>query len=142
MPESKNKDMARIFFIYLMLHLSSLPAAAQQNVIIEEDAPIGEMMKRYAEINQSKPFITGWRVQIIATPDRQRLESVRQSFQYRYPSIPVDWVHDKPYYKLRAGAFSSRLEAMRLRHILERDYPGLYLVRDEAIRPRDMIGAY
>ncbi|MCB0587161.1 MAG: SPOR domain-containing protein, partial [Phaeodactylibacter sp.] len=117
-------------------------ARSQQNVFVEEDAPIGEMMARFVEANKARQFVDGWRVQILATPDRQRLESVKQSFQYRYPSIPVDWVHVAPYYKLRAGAFSSKLEALRLKYILERDYPGIYLVRDDAIHPRELIGNY
>ncbi len=133
--------MARLF-IFSLICLCSFAARAQQNVAIDEDPPIGEMMARFAEINKSKSFVTGWRVQIIATPDRERLESVKQSFQYRYPSIPVDWVHAKPYYKLRAGAFNSKLEAMRLKYILERDYPGIYLVRDDNIRPRELIGGF
>lgn len=99
-------------------------------------------MERFAENNKSKSYVSGWRVQIMATPDRQRLESVKQSFQYRYPSVPVDWVHSAPYYKLRAGAFSTKLEALRLKYILERDYPGIYLVKDDAIRPRELIGNY
>lgn len=142
LPKEKLQHMARLCLLCLALCLYGGAASAQQRVIIEEDTPIGEMMERYAQINKARSTVTGWRVQIIATPDRQRLESVRQSFQYRYPSIPVDWVHDAPYFKLRAGAFATRLEAMRLRYILERDYPGLYLVRDDAIRPRDMLGRY
>lgn len=134
-------DMARLLFLFL-ISLCSIPALAQQNVSIDEDPPIGTMMDRFAEINKSKSFVAGWRVQIIATPDRERLESVKQSFQYRYPSIPVDWVHAKPYYKLRAGAFTSKLEAMRLKYILEQDYPGIYLVKDDAIRPRELVGGF
>jgi hypothetical protein len=123
------------------LFLGSLTLQAQ-NVLIEEDAPIGSMMERYAELNKARARVTGWRVQIMATPDRQRLESVKQSFQYRYPSIPVDWVHSSPYYKLRAGAFASKLDALRLKYILEQDYPGIYLVKDDRIAPRELIGRY
>ena len=138
---AKQKDMARLFFL-LLICLCSLPAIGQQNVVVDEDPPIGDMMARFAEINKSKSYVTGWRVQIISTPDRERLESVKQSFQYRYPSVPVDWVHAKPYYKLRAGAFTNKLDAMRLKYILERDYPGIYLVHDDNIRPRELIGSF
>ena len=134
--------MARFLFLGLILFFSNSSAIAQKNVFYEEDPPIGNMMDRYAEANKSREYMDGWRVQVLATPDRQRLESVKQSFQYRYPSIPVDWVHSAPYYKLRAGAFASKLEALRLKYILERDYPGIYLVRDDAIRPRELIGNY
>ncbi|TXB62009.1 SPOR domain-containing protein [Phaeodactylibacter luteus] len=125
--------------IVSLISLLSLPAFGQRNIIIEADKPIAQMMARYAEINKSKKLVEGWRVQILATPDRQRLETVKQSFQYRYPNVPVDWEHAKPYYKLRAGAFSSKVEAMRLKYILEKDYPGIYLVKDDQITPRELI---
>jgi len=129
-------------FCLLVLLLSIGICLNAQNVLVEEDEPIGAMMERYTELNKAKSRVAGWRVQIMATPDRQRLESVKQSFQYRYPSVPVDWVHSSPYYKLRAGAFSSKLEALRLKYILEQDYPGIYLVKDDAIAPRELIGRY
>ncbi|MCO6493809.1 MAG: SPOR domain-containing protein [Phaeodactylibacter sp.] len=132
--------MARFLFLGWFLVFGQIAANAQNNVFYEEDRPIGEMMDRFIEINKSRNYVSGWRVQVLATPDRQRLESVKQSFQYRYPSIAVDWVHSAPYYKLRAGAFATKLEALRLKYILERDYPGIYLVRDDAIRPRELIG--
>lgn len=125
--------------IVSLISLLSLPAFGQRNIVIEADKPIAQMMARYAEINKSKKLVEGWRVQLLATPDRQRLETVKQSFQYRYPNVPVDWEHAKPYYKLRAGAFSSKVEAMRLKYILEKDYPGIYLVKDDQIAPRELI---
>ncbi len=134
--------MFRPLFLFLLLAICSTSSLEAQNVVVEEDPPIGEMLDRFKEINEAKTFVEGWRIQILATPDRQRLESVKQSFQYRYPSIPVDWVHSKPYYKLRAGAFASKLDALRLKYILERDYKGIYLVRDDNIRPRELVNYY
>jgi hypothetical protein len=124
-----------------LLTAMTLPVAAQ-NIYVEEDEPIGQMMDRFAELNKAKSSVEGWRVQILATADRQRLETVKQSFQYRYPKIPIDWTHSKPYFKLRAGAFVSKLDAMRLKFILEQDYPGIYLVKDDSIEPRELIGDY
>ena len=134
--------MVRFLFLGIFLLAAHFTVEAQNNVFYEEQPPIDEMMASFSEANKARNFMTGWRVQIMATPDRQRLESVKQSFQYRYPSVPVDWVHSAPYYKLRAGAFATKLEALRLKYILKEDYPGTYLVRDDAIRPRELIGDY
>lgn len=73
----------------------------------------------------------GWRVQILATTDRQRLEAVQANFKLNYPSVPVDWEHTKPYYKLRAGAFQTKQEAERLKYELSKQFDGVYLVQDE-----------
>lgn len=134
--------MNHLFLCLVLLAGLSQPIFAQNNISIKEDDNIANMMEAFAAQNKAKSFVDGWRVQIIATPDRQRLETVKQSFQYRYPSIPVTWVHVKPYYKLQAGAFTSKLEALRLKYILEQEYKGIYLVKDDAIKPQELVGRY
>ncbi|MBV6652159.1 MAG: SPOR domain-containing protein [Mameliella sp.] len=136
-----NAMLLRVLLSIVML-VGTLSFGNAQNIIVEADEPIAQMMDRYVELNKSRTFVQGWRVQILATPDRQRLETVKQSFKYRYPNIPVDWEHVKPYYKLRAGAFESKLEAMRLKYILQQDYSGIYLVKDDKISPSELIGNF
>ena len=134
--------MRQILFLVLFFSLTFTHFADAQKVSINEDPVITQMMDRFIQINKSKTSVNGWRIQIVATPDRQRLESVKQTFQYRYPNIPINSVHSKPYFKLRAGAFATKLEALRLKYILERDYPGIYLVKDDKIRPQELVGSY
>ena len=110
-----------------------------QNVILKEDPLITQLVDKFVEINKANSDIEGWRIQILATTDRQRMENVRQTFQYRYPNIPIDWQHQKPYYKLRAGAFATKLEALRLKYILDAEYPGTYPVKDDKIKPSELI---
>lgn len=133
--------LSRVLFSAIFL-IGPLLSGQAQNVIVEADEPIAKMMDRYVELNKARSFVQGWRVQILATPDRQRLETVKQSFKYRYPNIPIDWEHAKPYYKLRAGAFESKLEAMRLKYILQQEYSGIYLVKDDRISPSELIGNF
>lgn len=113
-----------------------------QSVQVKASAVITQMESRFVQRNKSQLTSEGWRVQILATTDRQNMETVRQNVQYQYPNVLVDWVHSKPYYKLRAGAFQTKLEAMRLKHVLEQDFDGLYLVRDEAINRRDILNTF
>lgn len=126
--------------IILICALFAVEAQAQ-GVKYKEDPVIADMMDRFVEINKSKSTVEGWRIQIMATNDRQKLESARQAFQYRYPNVPVDWVHNRPWYQLRAGAFATKLEALRLKYILSQDYTGTYPVKDDNIRPQELINA-
>jgi len=116
----------------------SLPLGAQE-IKIEVDEPVGAMMNEFVEQNKAKSTIEGWRIQILSTTDRQRLERVKRSFQYRYPNVTVDWLHDSPYYKLRAGAFVSKMEATRMMHVLKEDYPSIHRVKVDDIRPQEVI---
>ncbi len=120
----------------------ALSVRAQGQVVIKEDPLITRMMNTYEQTNKARKTVDGWRIQILATPDRQNLDRNLQSFQYRYPNLAADWVHNNPYYKVRVGAFSTKLEALRLLHILKPDYPGAYLVADNQMKPTELLGNY
>jgi len=134
--------MQKKCFFALILLIGTAAMATAQNISIKEEAQVSQMLERFSQLNRSVSTIDGWRVQILATPDRQQLESARQVFQYKYPNINVDWVHTNPWYKIYVGAFSSKLDAMRLQSLLKRDYPNAYLVKDNTIRPVELLGAY
>lgn len=126
----------------IVILLVGLSLGLQAQVNIKEEPPIVKMMESYVATNKARATVEGWRIQILATTDRQRLETVKQTFQYRYPNVPIDWVHSNPYYQLRAGAFLTKLEALRLKYILEQDYSGIYLVKDDKIKPEELVNSY
>ncbi|MEM9820264.1 MAG: SPOR domain-containing protein [Bacteroidota bacterium] len=131
--------MRKIFFALFCLSFTFMLKA--QSVKVNEDPIVSKMMLRMAQINQFQPSVEGWRIQILATTDRRKLEEVKTKFQAKYPLISVDWTHEKPYYKLKAGAFATKLEAARLLHQLKKDYPGAYTAKDNRINPRELIGS-
>ena len=127
-------------FSTLILATSFTVLQAQSSITVEEEPTITSMMNRMVELNRYKETIEGWRIQILATTDRRKMEEVRQKFQSRHPKISIDWTHTKPYYKLRAGAFTSKLEATRLLYQLKKDYPSAYPAKDTNIRPSELVG--
>lgn len=122
--------MARLFVMVLVL-LSGQSLTAQSAVSLEVAPEIGDLLELFQSENEEVSTIPGWRVQVLATTDRNRLETVERQFKVNYPSIAVDWVHTKPYYKLRAGAFQTKQEAERLKFTLREQFEGVYLVKDE-----------
>ncbi|MCB0704934.1 MAG: SPOR domain-containing protein [Saprospiraceae bacterium] len=125
------------FGIFCCLFVFSVSSNAQ--VTVKAEGRIDELMTTYMEINKSMAFVSGWRIQLMATTDRQRMESALQQFRALYPSIPIDWVHVSPYFKLRAGAYANKLEAMRILYILKKDYPSAYPAVDNQIRPAELL---
>lgn len=126
--------------LLLLLALATGTAALAQGTVNEKLEPnVANLMKRYIEINKATTAVKGWRVQILATTDRQRMEDALRQFETLYPSIPADWVHAKPYYKVRAGAFTSKQDAMPTLYILKRDYPAAYPVQDNEIKPEELL---
>lgn len=124
--------------IFLFLCFLATPLCAQQ-VVIEEEPAISRMMTSYKEVNKTKKTVEGWRIQVFATADRQQFDRVKRSFEFRYPNISTNWVHDKPYFKLRAGAFATKLEATRMLHVLKKEYGQAYLAVDKNMNPTELL---
>ena len=68
------------------------------------------------------------------------MDEEKTKFQFRYPDVKVNWEHSKPYYKLRIGAFATRLESVRLLYRIKQDYPGAYPIKDNQIPARELVG--
>ncbi len=119
------------FFVIVSVLLAGQSLSAQNTVSLEVAPAIGDLLELFQTESEAVDKIPGWRVQVLATTDRNRLETVERQFKVNYPSIAVDWVHTKPYYKLRAGAFQTKQEAERLKFTLGEQFEGVYLVKDE-----------
>ena len=126
-------------FLFILICMNSVLNLDAQNVTINEDFPLAKMMDSFVAKNKSTFQIDGWRIQLMATTDRQKLEQAKTEFLANYPDISVDWTHSKPYYRLRAGAFTSKLDSMRLLHRLKEDYPSAYPAKDNNISPEELV---
>jgi len=127
-------------FLSLLLFVVGINAFAySQNIILQEDYSVTELMEKYTQLNKSTRSVDGWRVQILATTDRSKMERIKRQFLQNYPEVHLDWIHAKPYYKLRAGAFANKLEASRLLYKLKRDYPSAFPTKDD-LRPAELVG--
>lgn len=114
------------------------PELFSQEVQINEEPRIAQLYRNWTNANRTEPLVEGWRVQLMATTDRQQVEDARNRFRSQYPEVPAEWIHEKPYYKLRAGAFRTKLEALAFLGTLS-GYAGAYPARDARIHPRDFL---
>lgn len=117
-----------------------LGIARAQGVVTETLEPaVEKLMKTFSEINRQDATVKGWRIQILATTDRQRVQNALLQFRQFYPNLNADWIHAKPYYKLRAGAFTSKREALAALNIIKVDYPAAYIVQDNKIKAEELL---
>ena len=128
------------FFLLCCLSFFMFNSLMAQNVNVTEDYALSQMIQRHIQNNKSSSLFSGWRVQVLSTSDRIKVEEAKQKFMRDYPGVNVDWTHAKPYYRLRAGAFTTKLEAMRLLHQLKRDYPSAFPAKDNSISYREIVG--
>ena len=130
--------MKKSLLSLLLIAACFATSQAQGNITEKVDPAVAALMKRYVDANKSTKTISGWRIQILATTDRQRVEDALNKFQSLYPNIPADWVQSKPYYKLRAGAYTSKRDALASLYALKADYPTAYPVQDNEIKPEEL----
>lgn len=128
-----------ISLAFLLFSLSMPLLLTAQGITETVDPKVEKLMQRFIAENENTQSVKGWRIQIMATNDRQRMESVLSQFEFLYPNIPADWIHTKPYYKIRVGAFTTKREALRTLYILKEDYPGAYPVQDANIKPEELL---
>lgn len=126
-----------IFGFLLSIVVSGICAA--QEIQLNIDPVVEQLIRIWVAQNKTNPRIEGWRVQILSSTDRQQVESGKSQFLTLYPDVPADWVHEKPYYKLRVGAFRTRQEALSFLAELKDNYPGAYPAKDINIHPRDFL---
>lgn len=129
----------RIYTALIFLLIIGFQPASAQNIHVEEEYSISRMMSRFAEINKMQTTVPGWRIQLVATTDRRKMEATRETFMRNHPDISIDWQHAKPYYRLRAGAFKTKLEAIRVLDRLKRDYPSAFPAKDSSIELKDLV---
>ena len=130
----------RQLLVFPALYLAfAINAFGQAKSVVNAPFGVKQMVDRYVEMQKATPAVTGWRIQLLATTDRQEMESTLYRFQVLYPYIKVDWEHVQPYYKVRAGAFQTKLDSYRILHLIKRDYPGAYPIIDQAVRPSEFL---
>jgi len=128
------KKLIILSFILFMVHQLD----AQIRVI--ENSEVARVMDQYAATNRLTTNVPGWRIQLMATTDRRKMEDAKSEFMARYPYIPIDFIHANPYYKLRAGAFATKLETQRVLYMIKSDFPSAYPAQDKNIRPAELVG--
>ncbi len=130
--------MKNIVYTFFFL-VFSVPFLTAQNIAVVEDYPVSSVMNKFTEYNRTTVGVEGWRIQLVATTDRRKMEKDRQEFMRKFPQISVDWTHEKPYYRLRAGAFRTKLEALRAIQKLKRYYPSAFPAKDSQILPKEFV---
>ncbi len=126
-----------VFCLMVVLWCFQSVAVAQE-IQLNEDPKITQLQRNWVNANRSTPRIEGWRVQIMASTDRTQVEEGRNRFRQLYPEVAADWIQEKPYYKLRVGAFRSKLEALSFISTMV-EYPSAYPAKDANIHPRDFL---
>lgn len=109
-------DYKRIFLpviFFLFASLLSMGSLKAQFIQINEDPVIRDLMEKYIEWEKEETEVAGWRIQIINTDDRRKMEKALSDFRHEFPEVEyVHWKQVSPYYKVIIGAYETKLDVL------------------------------
>ena len=117
--------------VLIICLLSSIQLFGQGDVNVNTSPTITKMMDEFTAENKSETTIKGWRIQIITTNDRRKMETARSKFVSMHPDIKVNWNHVAPYYRVKVGAYENKMQLMGFLLELKDDFPGVIPVMDD-----------
>ena len=90
---------------------------------------------RMKETNAGRQSMSGYRIQIYFGSQRSKANELRALFNSRFPDITAVVSYQQPNFKVRAGDFRTRMEAQCKMEIIEKEFPGAFVVPDEIRLP-------
>lgn len=126
----------RFVYFILVLFFSHLLSAqtSSEPTNIKCDKKVENLFKTFVTNNKAKEFESGYRIQVVYTPDRTEMEYQLNKFNNLYPFLKADWQSDRPYYKVLVGAFKTELEATRIVNLIKKDFPAAVPTVDHKIK--------
>lgn len=117
-------------FASLFLFVLLAGVRAQGDVVISYGNDIQLMKDKFITQNKMEDEIKGWRIQVITTDDRRKMESAISKFSRMYPDVDLSWNHVPPYYRVRVGAYENKMQLMGFLLDLKQDFPSVIPVVD------------
>ncbi len=131
--ENKHGSWIRRTLALLLMVIGFFHSNAQTSdqSTMEIDPGIQKVVDWYRNVNRENKILEGWTIQILSTRDRREMEQERDRFLYKYPEYRVRQSFEEPFYRLKVGSFTSKLEALALRQQLQKQYRSAVLVKEE-----------
>ncbi|MDR0763416.1 MAG: hypothetical protein LBF01_02850 [Bacteroidales bacterium] len=124
----------KIFCLAVILFLQSsswqVNAQSKGNIYFREN--IEELLKKNREYNISQK-IQGFKILIFSQTgngSKSNAFSAKNDFLELFPNIPTYLIYEEPYFKVKAGNFKTKREALEFLRIVQDVYPNVFIVQD------------
>jgi hypothetical protein len=121
------KSLLTISFAYFIC----LAVSFGQNIKVNEPIALSEVMSEFQKRSMAEKEVDGWRIQIITTDDRRKMEAAKSKFETMYPEIFLKWEHIVPYYKIKIGAYKTKLDLQAFLQELREEFPSAFPIPDK-----------
>jgi len=109
---------------------------AVQTVIVHKDPRLDLLVKKKAEVNKTSKKAQartahGYRLLVINTNSRNEAVAAKTKIYTYFPELKAYLSYQTPYFKLKAGNFQTRDEAVRYQKSMAAYFPkGVFIVND------------
>ena len=125
--------MKKLFFLFILFPFLSV---AQTDTTLSENGSITSvnekgidaLVSKYENILKARHGVEGWRVQIMFKAKQKEIKQIKIDFIKLYPEIPAYLKYKTPYYRVRVGNCRTKLEAIKIKSLINKNFPGAYLV--------------
>ena len=121
----------KIFGVLLLCMATSLYA---QSIRYDVEPAIRKIQEDYISRWGKIRNMEGYRIQIMAISGsnaRTRMESAKAAIKTEYPALPVYTTYQEPYFRIRVGDFTNRIDAYRMLLRILPQYPSAYIIADQ-----------
>ena len=127
------------YLLLFVLTFSAVSIYAQDSsssVVIHKDPRLDVLVKKQSDINlairrASARTAKGYRILVANTNKRDEAIAAKTKIYENFPELKAYLVYQSPYFKLKAGNFKSREEAIQYQKILSPYFPkGVFIVND------------
>jgi hypothetical protein len=115
------------FFFFAML------VFAQNDVSYSIETGIENIEKQYINAWKKIKKTDGFRIQIVSfsgVNSKSSIDKAAAQFRQQFPDVPCHISFFEPYFRLRAGNYSTKLEAYRALKEIISSFSGAFVVKD------------
>ena len=126
---AQEKSLAKPQILYNL----SLRGGQSGHIEIIQPERLEMLLKMQIANNRSQEGIPGYRIRIFSQSGhnaRQRSDDIRKSFMRAFPEINAYQEYNSPNFQITVGDFRTKNDALREKKIIERIYPGAFIVSD------------
>lgn len=124
-----DRCLMRFGFSLTLLLFSIISIHGQ--VVVHASPDVEAMMEKFVENGYNNEDMRAWRIQIITTDDRRKMEEALAKFKSLYPVMEAQWSHIAPYYQVRVGLFDKKIKLMPFLLELKKHFPSATPVYDK-----------
>ncbi len=102
-------------------------------VTIYQDKLVDELVQKHVILNESGDSQDGYRIQIFSDSgnnSKTKAQTAMAEFLSKHPEMKAYLVFKSPNYKVKAGDFRSKLDAIRCLNQISSEFPNAFIISD------------